>query len=272
MLESLRERQEEYKKPFDYQITKRMPIIITASGRSFKRFTKNLDKPYCSEFSRAMASTMLYSIMEMQGSVFGYQYNDEITFILRNDQSLDSEPWYQNKIQKLVSITSSMTTLGLYKSISNLNNKILTSGDAIFDCDVLAVPYLSEAVNNLIYKQQLNYKKALSLAVETELIKKFGKRAALKALYKKTSDEKKELLLHHCDIDFEEQYPSAFYRGIAAYKIPTLLQYKDENQIRNKWSLNANLPVFVDDKDFLFNILLNGHDIYRAPPIINESK
>ena len=41
MIETLTERQESYKKPFDYQITKRMPIIITVNGRSFKRLTKN---------------------------------------------------------------------------------------------------------------------------------------------------------------------------------------------------------------------------------------
>lgn len=270
MIETLSERQESYQKPFDYQITKRMPVIITVNGRSFRRLTKNLNKPYCQEFSQAMASAMLYSIMEMQGAVFGYQCSDQITFVLRNDQTLESEPWYQNKIQKIVSVTSSLATLGLYKAISNLESKIEVFGDAIFDCDVMAVPYLAEAVNHIIWKQQLNYKKALTLAAEEELTKKFSHKAAIKALYQKSMDEKKELLLHHCDIDFEEKYPISFRNGIAAYKAPTLLYLKDENKIKNKWHLNADLPKFVDDKDFLFNILLNGHDIYRAPPILDE--
>lgn len=270
MIETLTERQESYKKPFDYQITKRMPIIITVNGRSFKRLTKKLKKPYCEQFSQAMAGAMMYAIMEMQGAVFGYQCNDQITFILRNDQTLDSEPWYQNKIQKIASITSSLVTLGLYKAISNLENKIEIFGDAIFDCEVMAVPYLSEAVNNIIWKQQFNYKKALNIAAEEEISKKFSKKAAIKALYQKTIDEKKELLLHHCDIDFEDYYPISFRNGIAAYKSPTLLYLKNENKIKNKWILNASLPRLIDEKDFIFNIFLNGHDIYRAPPISEE--
>src|SRR3954468_4164279 len=102
MFDSLGARQKDYEKPYDYMLPRRLPVIIRVNGRNFHRVTRKLDQPFCPKLLDFMGSTMLYSIMEMQGAVIGYQQSDEITFVLRNDQTLDSEPWYQNRLQKIL--------------------------------------------------------------------------------------------------------------------------------------------------------------------------
>lgn len=269
MVDSLGTRQKQYESNYDYSITRRMPIIIRVDGRSFSRVTRKLQKPYCSEFLNVMANAMLYAITEMQGAVFGYQQSDEITYVLRNDQSLEAEPWYQNRIQKMVSIAASLTTLGFNKCLQTTASKLEVVGDAIFDARVFAMPYISEVANNLIWRQQDCQKNAISGAVQTELANKFGKRTALKLLDKKISSEKKELLLHHCGIDFDDYYPSSFRRGVAVYKVPTIVSFNKEGEVsRNKWTLNWEIPDFVEERDFLLSILINCKDIFRVPSVL----
>lgn len=265
MLESLADRQKQYERNFDYSLMRRCPIIIRADGRSFSRVTRKLQKPYCAELLDVMSKAMLYAVSEMQGAIFAYQQSDEITYVLRNDQSLESEPWYQNRVQKIVSIAASLTTLGFNKFIQESTIKSDIIGDAIFDARVFEVPSITEVSNNLIWRQQDCIRNAISSASQFELGNKFGKKTTLKLLHKKASSEKKELLLNNCGIDFEDYYPSEFKNGVATYKVPYLITGKDEEILsRSKWILNTDLPNFVKDKDFLLNILINGKDIYRG--------
>ena len=268
MADSLGDRQKQYEDNYDYSITRRVPVIIRADGRSFHRVTRKIQKPYDPQLLNVMANSMLYAITEMQGAVFGYQQSDEITFILRNDQSLDAEPWYQNRVQKIASISGSLVTLGFNKSLQMLEKKLDIVGDAIFDARVFTLPYISEVANNLIWRQQDCIKNATSCAAQAELSRKFGKKTALKLLHKKVSSEKREMLLHHCGIDFDDYYPASFRRGVAVYKVPTLVPTSTGPVSRNKWTLNWDLPNFVEDRDFLLNILINGHDIFRAPSVL----
>lgn len=265
MTDSLGDRQKEYEAVYDVAITRRLPIVIRVDGRSFHRLTRNLPKPHCIDFEKIMAQTMLYTIMEMQGAVFGYTHNDEITFILKNDQSFEAEPWYQNRIQKMVSVTSSLCTRGFDRAVLAMENKLELVGDAIFDARTFPLPYISEVVNNLIWRQQSCIRDALSAAAQHELSQKFGSRTAIKLLDNRTSVEKKEMLLDHCGIDYDEYYSSSFRKGMAAYKTPTLIPLKEGVVSKNKWILDDDLPIFHEDKDFVYNILINGHDVFRAP-------
>jgi len=135
MYDTLGDRQKDYEKAFDYSLIRRTPIIVRVDGRSFHKVCRKLAKPYEPLMLEAMVNTMFYVVSEMAGAVFAYQQSDEITFVLRNDQSLDSEPWYDNRVQKIVSIVSSLATLGFNKTINNIDKKLDLTGDAIFDAN-----------------------------------------------------------------------------------------------------------------------------------------
>lgn len=264
MTDSLRERQEEYENAYNIKIIKRLPIIIRLKLRNYKRLSQNLDRPYCETFFEIMANTMLYIITEIQDAIFGYYYCDEIILVLRNDKEFDYEPWYQNKVQKIVSIVSSTASIGFYKMTQLFGDDIKIIGDGIFSAKVFALPYITEIINYLIWHQRFCKKNAIQNASLFELEEKFGKRAAVRFLQDKTYEDKIELLLRHCGIDFDNYYPSSFVKGIAAYKIPTIVNTKDGGINKNKWTLNYEIPDFLKDKDFLFNILTNGIDVFRA--------
>lgn len=264
IFDSLGSRQKSYEEPYDLKLTRRLPIIVRVNGRSFRRLTKNLEKPYSFDFLRVMAQTMFYAAAEMQGAVLAYQQSDEISYVLKNDQELDSEPWYQNRLQKIVSVASSLTTIGFYKALNSLEVALPLVGDAVFDARVFCLPYFTEVVNNLIWRQQDCTKNAILKASQAEMIKKYGKQVTAKILHQKSLSEKKDLLFENCGIDFDDYYPASFRQGVVASKVPTIIPVKDGTVTRNKWALNWDIPNFIEDKDYLFNILLNGHDVFRS--------
>lgn len=242
--QTLADRMKEYEANFDYKIMRRCPVILRLDGRSFSRLTKSLEKP-SEKFINAMANTTLDVAKDIEGCVFGYCQSDEITLVLKNDQSIYSMPWFDNRIQKMVSIAAAEATYAFGK---NLEKQELELKRGIFDCRVFSVPNTIELVNNLIYRQRDCMRNAISLVADAQLRKRLGKGAALKLLLNKGSKERLQLLFEKCGIDFWKDYPSAVIRGVGAYRKPEEKIGKDNVPIiRNSWVLDYNIPEF--DKD-----------------------
>lgn len=257
-------RHNSYEEAFDYKIMGRLPIIISVNGRNFSNLTTRLDHPFCSKLSNVLKNTLLQTIQHIDGAVFGFQHSDQFTFVLRNDRTFEEQPWYQNKIQDINGIVSSMISVNFFKNLVLEDELNELNGDAIFKTKVFALPSLNEVVNHLILKQQLCYGDGIFRAAHAEFIKIYGKNETAKLLYGKTLNEKIDLLESECHINYETYYPKAFQLGIAAYKVPKIFHTNDGEIQRNKWIVNSNLSSFIEDKSFLSNIIVSGHDIFRT--------
>lgn len=259
---SLGTRQKTYENSYDSRIISRVPVIIRVDGRAFHSVTKKLERPFCPKLLDIMADTLLESIKQIDGAVFGYQQSDELTFILKNDKSLDTEPWFSNRIQKIASVTASIVTYEFNKKFHSLQDKPNLIGRPIFDARVFAVPNLIEAINNLIWRQQDCMKNSVTAAARYELSKELGRKTADKLLHKKNSTERETLLREKCEITFKDHYPSEYRLGLGVYRVPFLID--DTDVLRHKWIIDKNLPVFSENKDFVRSILESGKDIFRA--------
>ncbi len=254
---TIKDRISSYEEVANYKFLPKLPVIIQINGRSFSKVTSLLDKPFCEKFSNCISTTMLNVCLEVEGAVFAYHFNDEITIILRNDQNADTIPWFDNKIQKIVSICSSIATL----NFSNLSNSMDLNlmGDSVFTCSAYTAPSILEAIHILVSKQHQNLQSAIQSACFYELLKKYDKNTIKEMLTGLSIDDKVGLLFQECDIDFNN-YPMAFKRGIACYRAPKVIN----DVVKNKWVLNKDLPIFTQDHSFLVNILKNGQDILRS--------
>jgi tRNA(His) 5'-end guanylyltransferase len=253
----LKDRIDSYQEASDYKLLNRIPIVIAINGRAFSKATSLLDKPYCPKFAECILSTMMKICTEVEGALFSYQYNDEIIVIARNDQSQETSPWYDNKIQKIASVTASLATLHFNKCASAVDLNLM--GDPVFLSQVFAVPNIGEAVNAIIHKQQQNFHVSIQAACFYGLLKKYDKNTIKDMLSGLSIDEKIDLLAQECSIDFNE-YPLVFRRGAACYKTPKVT---GDGIMKNKWAVNPDLPIFTKDQSFLSNIFKNGADIFR---------
>lgn len=252
----LKDRVENYQATFDYKLLARVPVIIVVNGRSFSKLTQLLDKPYCSKLAECLLSTMLRLCTEVEGALFGYQHSDEIVLVMRNDQNPETEAWYDNRVQKICSVSAAIATMHFNDCAQEI--KLALSGDPVFTSQVFAVPTISEAINTIVYKQQQNFHTSIQFACVYELIKKHDKNAIREMLSGLTMDEKIDLLRQECQVDFND-YPISFRRGAACYKAPKLV----DETTKYKWYLNPEPPIFTKDQSFLSNIFKNGADIFR---------
>lgn len=200
---------------------------------------------------------MLRLCNKVDGVIFAYQFNDEIILLLRTDQNQDTEMWYNGSLQKICSATSSAATLYFNEAATALELNL--TGEAIFTSKVFGVPNQAEAVNTIIYHQQQNFHTSIQSACLYNLLNKYDKNTIKDMLSGLNIDEKIDLLSQECQINYND-YPVSFRRGTAAYKVPKIVN----GDMKNKWIVNQDLPIFTKDQSFLTNIMRNGMDIFRG--------
>lgn len=249
-MRSLKERIQSYQEITDYKLLSKIPTVIVLNGRSFEKVTSLLDKPFSKDFMDALCATTLKLCSEVEGCILGYCFNDEIVLILKNDQSIDTQPWYNNNIQKICSISSSIATQHFNNYVNSLDLNIIN--DALFTSNVFNLPNNNEISNFLIYKQQSNFYLSVHFAIFYELLNKgYGKPEIKDMISNLSNDEKISLLYQECNIDFND-YHSSFRKGVAFYKVPNI---KNGIIDKNKWFVNSDLPIFTTDHSFIMNIV-----------------
>jgi len=258
-IHTLKDRINSYRDACSQKLLRRLPVVINVNGRGFRRVTSMIEKPFSADLANVMCATAVKLCHEIDGAVFAYTFNDDITIITRNDQSYETQPWFQNDVQKIVSAASSIATLEFSNAAKEVGLGSLA--EAMFTSHAFTVPSLTEAINVLIAKQQLASQSALNFSVFYELTEKYGD-DAIEILQNRTPDDKEELL-EECGRSFSA-YPAPFRRGVACYRSPTLVNSKDGGIIKNKWVIDPDLPLFSKDQAFLTNIFKTGSDIIRA--------
>lgn len=254
----LKDRIVSYQDASDYKLMARAPLIIIINGRSFSKSTELLDKPFCPKFKECILSTTLKLCTDVEGALFAYQHNDEIVLLARNDQSPETTPWFDNRVQKIASVTASIATMHFNSCANAIDLNMMN--EPLFSSQVFTVPTIGEAVNTMIYKQQQNFHSSVQFACFYELLNRKYDRHIIKEMLSGLSlDDKVALLQQECNINFNTDYPASFRRGVACYKIPKV----NEDVVKNKWALNAEPPIFTKDQSFLSNIFKNGADIFR---------
>lgn len=252
---SLSDRVASYIDISDPWLLPKVPVVIILNGRSFSKATSLLTKPYDPEFVGLMTSAMVKLCQEADGTVFAYTFNDQIILVLRNDQHSTTEPWYGNRQQAIVSAAAAIASLEFKRVADERGIRIL--GDPIFIARAFVVPTISELTNVIIHMQQNCFHTSLSHAAFYELWKEMGTNRATDMLEGKSSKQKAAILQQQCGIEFNN-YPTPFKRGVAAYRVPKF--NPKTKDIKHKLTLNDELPLFSQDRDWLSSLLKTGTD------------
>jgi tRNA(His) 5'-end guanylyltransferase len=253
---SLTDRINSYQELSDHQLMKRLPVVIVLNGRSFSKLSSLVDKPFSPDFMELMIAAMVKLCQEVDGVIFAFTFNDQIVVAMRNDQTSNTDAWYNNKIQAIVSAASSLATLEFNKIKDTKDIKLL--GDAVFTAKTFVVPSIMELTNTIIHMQQNCFHTALSQACFYELLKRYNSDEVKQMLAGKSPKQKSEILYEECKIDFNS-YPLPFKRGVGAYRSPKLNPKSQE--IKHKLIINDELPLFSHEKDWLFSIFNNKNTL-----------
>jgi tRNA(His) 5'-end guanylyltransferase len=133
-----------YESVWIQRLVRRMPVIMRLDGKSFHTLTKNCEKPFDKAFIKIMIETTKYLMSEAQGCKCGYVQSDEISLLLVDYDKFETQAWFSNEIQKIVSISAGIASAYFTKEYGKL---------ASFDSRVFNVPR-EEVCNYFIWRQK----------------------------------------------------------------------------------------------------------------------
>lgn len=233
-MESLATRMKEYENSYRTKMPKRMPVIIRIDGKAFHTYTKGLDKPYDEKLAKAFWETSKYLCKNISGCKLAYHQSDEISLLITNYDKLTTDSWYDNNVQKMVSVAASMATMAFNKAIDN-------DKDALFDARAFIIP--EEEVNNyFLWRQNDAIKNSLSMLAQNQF--KHSELQGLNGL------QLKEKLISEKDLNWDdlEVWKKS---GLCIVKE----NYEKNGAKRTRWSENHDSPLFSVDKDYIQNII-----------------
>lgn len=107
----LAERMKGYEKRNRYYLQRRMPVILRLDMRAGHSFTKRFKRPFDEVFIKSMQETAKYLCENIQNCKISYQQSDEITLLLVDYDKLNTDCFFDYRVDKLCSITASMATM-----------------------------------------------------------------------------------------------------------------------------------------------------------------
>ena len=193
-------------------LVRRMPVIIRLDGKAFHTFTRGFEKPFDKVMMGAMQQTTLMLCQNIQGCVFGYTQSDEITLVLVDYDTHDTDAWFDYSVQKMCSVAASMCTLYFDKAFGNmyfewtLNRELNDATDkldkaylraikngAMFDARVFNIPK-EEVTNCVLWRQQDATRNSISSLAQAYF--------PHKQLQGKSSNEMQDMLMDEFSINW----------------------------------------------------------------------
>lgn len=235
MKKSLGDRMKKYESVSKSYLTNRTPVIIRLDGKAFHTFTKHCKRPYDTLLHDAMVKTALYLVENIQGAVFAYTQSDEISVIIRDWDKLETEPWYDNQIQKIVSISASMATARFNQCYDHPNENL-----AMFDSRVFNLPK-EEVHNYMVWRQQDAERNSIQMLGQAHF--------SHRQLQKKSCPQIKDMLMCMLDepVNWNSQ-PTWTKRGCGIARYEGVRNVIVENEI----------PIFTKDPMFIQKFIIDG--------------
>lgn len=270
MTDKMGDRFKAYENCYRIYLPKRQAVIVRVDGRAFHSFTKGFARPYDIEFAAAMHKTALKLAENISGCKFAYTQSDEITLVLTDYENINTEPWFGNNLQKIVSISAAMASIFFKESFNEsiedeyvdhyLNGKVgdekyqllMKHSEAynnklcVFDSRVFIIPR-EEIVNCLYWRQTDCIRNSIQLLGQANF--------SHNQLQGKNCNEIQEMLWQEKNINWANE-PNWFKNGVAIYKKPMKVEHllPDGTTVtveRNKWFIDKNIPVFTQNRDFV---------------------
>ena len=257
---------ENYENRSKTYLVRRMPVIIRLDGKAFHTFTRGMKKPYDEIFHNTMNATMKYLCENIQGCKLGYTQSDEITLLLTDYDTLTTDAWFDNNVQKICSVSASMATMAFNKffaheyedyNVSHPEDWEGVIGEesygmtlykkldcAMFDARCFNIPE-EEVTNCFIWRQQDATRNAIQMLGQCNF--------SHKELQGKSCNDIQDMLMTQKGINFNDM-PTEFKRGVCCVReyddVTTVDDYTFQ-VFRSSWILDKEIPIFTQDRDYI---------------------
>lgn len=269
--DSLGDRMKEYENAYRLHLPKRMPVIVRVDGKAFHTFTRGFKRPFDEAAFKPMKETALELCRNVEGCKLAYMQSDEISLVLRNDDKLATQAWFDNNLQKIASVTSSIATRafnGSYRTyvrkhhslpvtiefmpeekqdkfIENLQVYFRNIDQAMFDSRAFILPE-HEVVNYFIWRQQDAVRNSIESCARSMY--------SHKELHKKNCTQMLQMMKEK-GVDWHD-LPMKQKAGICIVK-----RFHEANGAqRSKWIADEAIPIFSEQRDYINKEVWGHHE------------
>lgn len=259
--DSLGDRMKSYEDVFRLHLPIRMPVIIRIDGKAFHSYTKHCERPVDSRLVQVMNETAIELCEQVQGCRIAYVQSDEISLLVTNYQSVDSQSWFDNNLQKMASISAGIAsatfTAKSYK-IWDPNKDVVEWSDhlpfsperdirpAYFDSRIFVIPK-EDVVNYFLWRQQDATRNSVQMLARSLY--------SHKECTNLNNSQLQELIFQK-GINWNDCSTSQ-KRGRCIVKKyteksalnPKTQQY--ETALRSEWIVDNEIPIFSQDRNYI---------------------
>lgn len=262
----LANRMKDYEKRNRYYLQKRLPVIIRLDSRAGHTFTKGFKRPFDEIFMKSMQETAKYLCENIQGCQCAYIQSDEITLLLVDYEKLNTEPWLDYRIDKIISISAAMATLAFNKyftsnaeiyiddfyeawnhsDIEEKYVKVLEKAidmGLVFDSRVFNLPK-EEITNNFYWRQLDCSRNSIQMVGQANF--------SHKELQHKSCNDVQDMLMTQKGINWND-LPTYQKRGSCVVRNKIFLEsdgvketcmLRDLKKGENNWIIDKDIPIF----------------------------
>ena len=248
MPDSLGDRMKCYENVSRIYLPKRLPVIIRIDGRAFHTFTKGFQRPFDDVLANSMHRTAIALCKEISGAKLAYTQSDEISILVTNNDTIDTQPWFGNNLQKIVSLSASTATLAFNRAFSfevithggkgqMFQNYARANETAMFDARAFVLPP-DEVCNYFIWRQQDATRNSIQMAAQSLY--------SHKELQNKNCNELQTMILQK-GINWHHYAPWQKH-GLCVIRRPAS---NDSPIARNQWTADYDTPIFTEDRTYI---------------------
>ncbi len=178
-------------------LPRRTYTLIRVDGRSFHSYLADAEKPYDFDFMACMDEVGMALCKEISGAQFAFVQSDEISVLVTDFASNNTQPWFGGVTSKMISISAALASTVLTQVMSHKR-------PALFDSRVFTIPDPSEVAAYFIWRQRDCVKNSIAMAAQA----KFSHRE----LHGVNTDQMQEMLWSQHGINWSN-YPDGAKRG-----------------------------------------------------------
>ncbi|WP_068619401.1 tRNA(His) guanylyltransferase Thg1 family protein [Paenibacillus tuaregi] len=223
-----------YENVFRQILPQRLPVILRIDGSHFHTYTRGMKKPFDESLTRAFWETCKYLAQNIMGCKLVYHQSDEISILLTNYDKLTTQSWFENNLQKIVSVSASMATAKFNEVIKEYypNQPLAT-----FDSRAWVLPH-DEVTNYFLWRQQDATKNSISMVAQANF-----PHHELEGLDGKKLQDK---LFIERGVNWND-LPVWQKRGVCITK----QDYKKQEATRSRWEVDFDTPIFSQDREYI---------------------
>jgi tRNA(His) 5'-end guanylyltransferase len=187
--DSLGDRMKRYENHYRHKVLPRSPVIIRVDGKAFHTVTKGCQKPFDKKFGGCMDWAAGKLLGEVQNSRMAFVQSDEISLLLVDFNTFQSQQWFDGNLQKMVSVSAAVASVHFSDAFER---------NVYFDSRAFVLPR-EEVANYFIWRQQDATRNSIQMLGHAHF--------SHKQLQGKNCDEIQEMLFQERGVNWNDLSP-----------------------------------------------------------------